>query len=109
MADGSRGIKPFFLLWIPLLWFFWAQSAKRCHDLNKSGWWQIIPFYFLWLWFEKGIGGPNEYDVEQRKPAGYPFSPEDYIDPYEVHTANAPSPEGPDHESTGQTGNESGS
>lgn len=46
---------------IPMLWFFWAQGAKRCHDLTKSGWWQIIPFFFLWLLFQDSDSGRNEY------------------------------------------------
>lgn len=46
---------------IPLVWFLWAQGAKRCHDLGKTGWFQIIPFYFLWLLFVKGDADYNEY------------------------------------------------
>src|SRR5690606_18641106 len=49
------------LFWIPMLWFSWAQSAKRCHDLGNSGWWQLIPFYGLWLLFQDGEPGPNQY------------------------------------------------
>jgi len=51
----------FFLFLIPLLWFMWAQGAKRCHDLGKSGWWQLIPFYSLWLLFQDGQVGANQY------------------------------------------------
>lgn len=49
------------LLFIPLVWFLWAQGAKRCHDLGNSGWYQIIPFYVLWLLFQDGERGENEY------------------------------------------------
>ena len=49
------------LLIIPMLWFLWAQGAKRCHDLGHSGWWQLIPFYSLWLLFQDGQVGENEY------------------------------------------------
>jgi uncharacterized membrane protein YhaH (DUF805 family) len=49
------------LLLIPLLWFLWAQGAKRCHDLGNSGWFQLIPFYALWMLFQDGEPGPNQY------------------------------------------------
>lgn len=53
--------------YIPLYWFLWAQGAKRCHDLGNSGWWQIVPFYVLWMIFQKGQPGINEYG---RNPKG---------------------------------------
>ena len=49
------------LAYIPMLWFLWAQSAKRCHDLGNSGWFQIIPFYALWILFANGEKGVNKY------------------------------------------------
>jgi len=47
--------------YIPALWFLWAQGAKRCHDLGNNGWWQLIPLYGLWMLFQDGQGGQNEY------------------------------------------------
>ena len=49
------------LLSIPLLWFLWAQGAKRCHDIGNSGWFQFIPFYGLWMLFADSDNGMNEY------------------------------------------------
>ena len=49
------------LLSIPLLWFLWAQGAKRCHDIGNSGWFQLITFYALWMLVQDGEPGPNQY------------------------------------------------
>jgi uncharacterized membrane protein YhaH (DUF805 family) len=57
---GSIGVFRLIIL-IPLLWFLWAQGAKRCHDVGNSGWFQIIPFYVFWLLFQEGQNGLNEY------------------------------------------------
>ena len=46
---------------IPMLWFTYAQGAKRCHDRGHSGWYQLIPFYVFVLLFGKGEDGENEY------------------------------------------------
>lgn len=54
------------LAFIPILWFLWAQGAKRCHDMGKSGWYQIIPFYVFWLIFAKGESGNNKYGVNPK-------------------------------------------
>ncbi len=51
----------FGLAYIPIIWFLWAQGAKRCHDRGNSGWYQIIPFYVFWLLFAEGDSGNNEY------------------------------------------------
>ncbi len=48
-------------LMIPLLWFHFAQGAKRCHDLGNSGWYQLIPFYGFWMLFANSEDGENEY------------------------------------------------
>lgn len=48
-------------VFIPLFWFNIAQGAKRCHDRGNSGWYQIIPFYSLWMLFGDGEHGENEY------------------------------------------------
>jgi uncharacterized membrane protein YhaH (DUF805 family) len=51
----------FFVAFIPLIWFLWAQGAKRCHDRGNSGWYQIIPFYIFWMFFAEGDRNINEY------------------------------------------------
>lgn len=60
-SDNSGVVAISFLFSIPLLWFLWAQGAKRCHDVGNSGWWQLIPFYALWLLFQDGQPGQNQY------------------------------------------------
>jgi uncharacterized membrane protein YhaH (DUF805 family) len=54
------------LAYIPLLWFLWAQGAKRCHDRNNNGWYQIIPFYIFWLLFAEGDLAYNDYGVSPK-------------------------------------------
>jgi len=49
------------LLYIPALWFFGAQGAKRCHDVGLNGWWQLIPFSPLFLLLKDGQPGTNEF------------------------------------------------
>jgi uncharacterized membrane protein YhaH (DUF805 family) len=58
MIKSSSGVG---LIYIPMLWFLWAQGAKRCHDRGNSGWWQLIPFYVFWMMFAEGDNEENEY------------------------------------------------
>lgn len=60
--DLSQGTAIIILISIiPVLWFLWAQGCKRCHDRGNSGWYQLIPFYFLVLIFGDGEPGENDY------------------------------------------------
>ncbi len=56
------------VVFIPMIWFLWAQGAKRCHDVGKNGFWQIIPFYFLILLFVDGEPYDNQYGANPKDP-----------------------------------------
>ena len=58
-AELGEGIM--YVLLVPAYWFILAQGAKRCHDRGNSGWYQIIPFYGLWMLFADSDNGINEY------------------------------------------------
>lgn len=51
----------YLLTLLPILWIVIAQGTKRCHDRGNSGWYQIIPFYLLWMLFGDGEEEYNEY------------------------------------------------
>ena len=64
-----------YILMIPVYWFIFAQGAKRCHDRGNSGWYQIIPFYVLWMLFAEGDTGENNYgdDPKEKTENGFNF------------------------------------
>lgn len=53
---------------IPCYWLLLAQGAKRCHDFDKSGWWQLIPFYVLKMLSQEGYQAANKYGVPNSQP-----------------------------------------
>lgn len=67
IVDGLTGENEICgLLFIPLYWFLWAQGAKRCHDRGNTGWFQIIPFYGLWMLFGDGEPHENDYGTDPK-------------------------------------------
>jgi uncharacterized membrane protein YhaH (DUF805 family) len=70
LQGSSSGLIIGIVLLIPTAWFAWAQGAKRCHDLDKSGWWQIIPFYFIVMIFQDGNYDTNEYGSNPKTGSG---------------------------------------
>jgi uncharacterized membrane protein YhaH (DUF805 family) len=62
--DGSSAITIIGL--IAILWFIFAQAAKRCHDRGNSGWYQLIPFYGFWMLFADSDKGINEYGLNPK-------------------------------------------
>ena len=66
-SDMSGAVVLSYTFYIPLLLFILAQGAKRCHDVGKNGYWQIIPFYSLYLIFGEGIKGSNKYGEDPKQ------------------------------------------
>ncbi len=44
-----------------------AVGIRRMHDLDKSGWFIIIPFYNLYLTCLEGTKGPNKYGPDPKE------------------------------------------
>jgi uncharacterized membrane protein YhaH (DUF805 family) len=45
-----------------------AVGVRRMHDLNKSGWYILIPIYNLVLACTAGNEGPNDYGDDPKNP-----------------------------------------
>ncbi len=45
-----------------------AVAVRRMHDVNKSGWFILIPIYNLILYFTPGTEGPNKYGSDPKRP-----------------------------------------
>ncbi len=56
----------FFVVMIPAYWFILAQGSKRCHDRGNSGWYQLIPFYSLWMLFGDSELGINRFGLNPK-------------------------------------------
>jgi uncharacterized membrane protein YhaH (DUF805 family) len=80
-TDRYKENRELLFAFVPMLWFHWAQGAKRCHDLGNSGWWQIIPFYVFWLLFQDGNPFENEYGESPK--INLVYGAEDYQIPVE--------------------------
>ncbi|MEP5340672.1 MAG: DUF805 domain-containing protein [Algibacter sp.] len=51
--------------------FLLIQGAKRCHDMDKSGLYQLIPFYLFWMIFVESDYGPNKYGNNPKDEGNY--------------------------------------
>lgn len=49
------------------IYFIIVAGIKRCHDLGHCGWWQLIPLYFLWMFFKRGSYETNRYGLTPNK------------------------------------------
>ena len=61
LSNDSVIFYPGLLICLVLVISSFTLGARRCHDLNHSGWFQIIPLYVLFMLFSKGKPGPNKY------------------------------------------------
>lgn len=67
IATSDFGLFFSVLSLFPLVWFMLAQAAKRCHDMGKSGWWQLIPLYAFIILFMEGDKGSNSYGTDPKQ------------------------------------------
>ncbi len=52
--DNDYVLFLFLVLRLVISWFLLAQGAKRSHEIGLSGWWQIVPFFWVFLLVKKG-------------------------------------------------------
>ncbi|HEY0964435.1 MAG TPA: DUF805 domain-containing protein [Candidatus Paceibacterota bacterium] len=43
-----------------------AVGIRRMHDINKSGWWMLIPLYNIYLWAQPGTEGANRFGADPK-------------------------------------------
>ncbi|MDX5422124.1 MAG: DUF805 domain-containing protein [Hymenobacteraceae bacterium] len=68
-AGESAAAGALVLLGVTMLlgtWISLAAGAKRCHDRGNSGFFQLIPFYGLWMLFGDGDHGSNRYGADPK-------------------------------------------
>ncbi|GAB3362036.1 hypothetical protein GCM10027566_29350 [Arachidicoccus ginsenosidivorans] len=41
-----------------------AEGTKRCHDVGLSGWFQLIPGFFIYMLIKSGEKGKNQYGMD---------------------------------------------
>lgn len=46
--------------------FMLMAAARRSQDCGRSGWFVLIPFYPIWLFFEPGQVGENRFGPDPR-------------------------------------------
>jgi uncharacterized membrane protein YhaH (DUF805 family) len=59
-----------------------AVTVRRMHDVDKSGWFCLIPIYNLILSFTEGTHGDNEYGPDPKGGTG--FGADDYQKPFDA-------------------------
>jgi len=57
----------FSLIWLLVIPAEISAGIRRMHDIDKSGWFQLIPFYNVVLLATEGTQGPNRFDEESAR------------------------------------------
>jgi uncharacterized membrane protein YhaH (DUF805 family) len=56
-------ILDFYLIPCLLAIFILIQATKRTHDVNRSGWFLLVPLYNLYLLFSEGTDDNNDFGL----------------------------------------------
>lgn len=54
------------ILSIAVICFIITQGTKRCHDIGRSGYWQLVPFFWFAMIFFDGDEGENRYGPDPK-------------------------------------------
>lgn len=46
---------------------YWALAVRRMHDIGKSGWYFLIPYYNIYLCCLNGETGENQYGPDPKR------------------------------------------
>ena len=46
-----------------------AVASRRLHDVGRSAWFMLVPFYNLYLFVKDGVSGPNIYGANPKTDA----------------------------------------
>ena len=55
------------LFWIALILPALSVGARRMHDIDNSGWWQIVPLIGFIFSLTEGTDGPNSFGEKPAK------------------------------------------
>jgi uncharacterized membrane protein YhaH (DUF805 family) len=66
LALGLRWLQLAYSLAVTLPYL--AVSVRRMHDVDKSGWFLLIPIYNLILALTPGTEGPNRFGPDPKRP-----------------------------------------
>lgn len=65
-TDGGIALVLYYLYGIATILPALAVTARRMHDVDKSGWFMLIPIYNLVLEVTEGTKGPNQYGPDPK-------------------------------------------
>jgi uncharacterized membrane protein YhaH (DUF805 family) len=41
-------------------------GVRRMHDINRSGWWVLLPFANIYWWCQPGTAGANQFGADPK-------------------------------------------
>jgi len=82
VVNLTRSAVPLFLYYIAIMLPSIAVAVRRMHDVNKSGWFILIPIYNLILALTPGTIGENAYGADPKN--GPAFGADDYEKPFDI-------------------------
>ena len=62
LASLATNSKVLLVVALAMIIPLWTAGVRRLHDVNKSGWFLLVPIYNIVLLVTKGTPGQNRFD-----------------------------------------------